>query len=463
MSTTFDVSQKIVDFICGFDGRRLESQIVKRLSCTVLDYVGVTMAGLDDPVARIARTYVDFEGGTPQATVWGNGTKTSIAMAAMANGVASHALDFDDTNPVMMAHPSIQMLPGLFALGEFLEVSGRRILEAYLVGFEVGAALGRAMNPGLVYNGWFPVGVLGVISQAAGAARLMGLDPQRTKMALGIACNMACGLRCNNGFMTKPLEAGRTAADGVTAALLASHGMTANPIAFQDKFGFLENFSSPEESAVQSALTLLGSDPLEILSSGVAYKLYPCCAGAHLPIEAVLAIVREHHLLPVEIERIEISIAAGVRYMLVHSNPQSLAQARFSLEYCVARAALDGKMGPEQFTEEKVMESEAASMMKRVVPEYYADTMTEDGTWPVEVRVITKGRRVLAVKIKLPKGTAENPVTQEDLLAKFQGCLETRITINEARALSQDLLGIDGLADITGLCRRLGAIPLQRA
>ncbi|MBW2093209.1 MAG: MmgE/PrpD family protein, partial [Deltaproteobacteria bacterium] len=213
-------------------------------------------------------------GGNSQATIWGSGLKTSLLLAALANGTAAHALDLDDTNAVMMAHPSIQLLPALFALGELKHATGQEIILGYIIGFEVGAKLGRAMNPDFVAQGWFPVGPLGTLMQTAACSKLLNLDVGQIENALGIAANLAAGLRCNNGTMAKPLMAGSAASSALLAVLSASDGMTANCKALEDRFGFFENFSRGDAEKLKQSFEKLG-DPLEITYSGLAHKLYP--------------------------------------------------------------------------------------------------------------------------------------------------------------------------------------------
>jgi 2-methylcitrate dehydratase PrpD len=254
MSPTSRISAYILD-AAYID---IPPEAVKTAKSGIMDYVASTIAGIPDESAMIARDVVKEMGGNPNATVWGSGFKTSAPLAAMANGTAAHALDCDDTNIVMMAHPSIQLLPALFALGEQKRVSGEGLILAYIIGFEIGAVLGRAMNPELVGYGWFPVGPLGALMQTAACAKLVELNQAQIENALGIAANLASGLRCNNGTMAKPLLPGVTASNAIQTVLMASRGMTVSQNAIEGKFGFFENFTRKKVSVLEQSTAVLG-------------------------------------------------------------------------------------------------------------------------------------------------------------------------------------------------------------
>jgi 2-methylcitrate dehydratase PrpD len=248
-----DPSQRISEFVETFPREQLPKEARQRAAASMLDYTGVLLAGVDEDCARLIRQAVARMGGDPQATVWGTDVKTSMLLAALANGTAAHAIDLDDTNPAMMSHPSIQLLPGLLALGEHRHARGADLLDAYVVGFEVGASLGRALYPELITGGWFPVGVLGTVMQAAACARLLRLNADQVRMAIGVAANLASGLRCNNGTMAKPLLAGQVGSNGVLSATLAGDGFTANPDALEAQFGFAANFSGADSERTPAA------------------------------------------------------------------------------------------------------------------------------------------------------------------------------------------------------------------
>lgn len=450
---------KIVCFITEFDGSFIEKEGIARVKSAILDYVGVTLAGFPEKCSQIVRRTAETLGGALQATIWGCGRKTSVLLAALANGTAAHALDYDDVNSVIRSHPSIQLLPALFALGEYEHKSGSALIEAYVTGFEVGGKLGRALNPNLVYQGWFPVGTLGTLMQTVACAKLLGLDAEQVHMALGIATNLASGLRCNNGTMAKPLMAGQVGSNGILATLLAREGMTANRQALEDRFGFFENFSRGERKTLEDAVDSLGSS-WEIIQSGITHKLYPCCAGSHMAIDCALSLARNHPVNPAEIKEIQVSISVNAKYLLIHPRPCTEMEAKFSLEYCVARAILDRQIGPQQFTPEKISDPVLQSLIEKIKPTYYEIPPSQSsGEWtrlPVEINIQMQNGMAFSGNVDAPKGSPRNPLSPEDLEEKFWKCCQGKLSehrIREALGRLRTLEKEKDVADLVSLWR----------
>ena len=326
-----NATEKIIDFITGHNLDDTPSEALEKTRASIMDYTGVTLAGTSEQASMIVRKTVREMGGTPQAGVWGSNLKTAANLAALANGTAAHALDYDDTNQVMLAHPSIQLLPALLALGEHRHAKGEDIMVAYVIGYEVGARVGRTVNPYVVLGGWFPVGPLGTMMQTAACARLMGLDQDQIRMAIGIAASLASGLRCNSGTMAKPLVAGTSASNAILAVSLAAEGMTATPAVLEEHFGFLQNFGCKEKDTLTKEVESLG-ESFEILETGMSYKRHPCCAGSHSSIDCTLDILSSHEINPDEIEEVKVAVSSGVKFLLIHSCPETVAEAKFSLE-----------------------------------------------------------------------------------------------------------------------------------
>ncbi len=442
-------TRQIAEFTTGFGWNSLPVEAMERAREALMDYVGVALAGVNDESSVIVRELVEELGGAPQASVWGTRIKTSVTHAALANGTAAHALDLDDTNVVMMAHPSIQVLPALLALGEYTGACGKDILLSYVIGFEVGGSLGRALNPDLVRRGWFPVGLMGALMQTAACARLVNLNTQQIQNAIGIASNLAGGLRCNNGTMAKPLAAGGAAAKALLAVLSAAKGLSANTGALESRFGVVENFGGGDVAGLREAVKTLGIS-LEIMNSGLAYKLYPCCAGAHAAIDCALQIARAHRPNPEDIQEIAVSISSGVKFLLIHPRPKTGSEAKFSLEYCVARALLDGRIGPTQFDPQKIGEPELESMIEKVKPEYH-DELTRS----VRVAVLMKNGDAYAADVEHPRGTPENPLSRGELEQKFVGCAKAVLSETQVEAAADLLEHFEEVSDVGDLSRVL--------
>jgi len=435
-------TKRIIDFITGHNYNDTPLEILEKAKTSIMDYTGVTLAGTMDRSSAIVRKTVREIGGVPQSGVWGSDFKTSAVLAALANGTAAHALDYDDTNPAMMAHPSIQLLPALFSLGEYRHTKGEDILLAYVVGFEVGARLGRALNPGLVANGWFPVGPLGIMMQTAANSHLMGLNQDQVKMALGIAASMASGLRCNSGTMAKPLIAGTAASNSILAVSLAAEGMTANQNALENQFGFVENFGCKDKTRLETQVESLG-ESFEILNTGMSYKLYPCCAGTHASIDCTLDIVTSHSINPDDIEEINVSVSSGIKFLLIHPRPKTGAEAKFSLEYCVARAILDGRIGLEQFTPDKITDPSVQSLIKKVKPDYQ-----DRHSLAVEIAVKMRDGTSFSSQVEKARGMLGSSLTREDLEQKFRRCAGSVLPDEEMDSTLERLRYFERVDDI---------------
>src|SRR5499426_1029005 len=244
----------------------------------ILDCLGVMLAGSVEPAARIVTDVARAEGGSPLATVVGSSLRTGAVWAALANGTAAHALDFDDTNFAMMGHPSAPVLAAALAAGELALADGRALVHAFLLGFEVETTMATVMNPPHYEKGFHATGTLGTMGASAAASRLLGLDAGQTRAALSLAASQASGLKENFGTMTKPFHAGHAARSGVLAALLARDGFTASEQALEGPQGFLAVLGAGTRET--AALATLGS-PWKIVTSGVAVKPYASCACTH--------------------------------------------------------------------------------------------------------------------------------------------------------------------------------------
>src|SRR5262247_3283087 len=258
-----------------------------------LDSVGVMLAGASEPCARIVRQVVRTEGALPLCTVLGSSLRTSPTWAALANGVAGHAHDFDDTNFALLGHPSVPLLAALLAAAEAEMKTGVDVALGYMIGFEISATLGIALNPAHYTRGWHATSSIGTVGCAAAAARVMGLDLVQTRHALAIAASHASGLKENFGSMTKPYHAGHAARNGLLAAQLAREGMTASETALEGKQGYAAAFGGAH--GLDHALESLGRR-WHLLASGIAVKPYQLCAITPSAIDALLDLRAEHRL-----------------------------------------------------------------------------------------------------------------------------------------------------------------------
>lgn len=287
----------------ALDWQTLPDEALHWARVGLLDTLGVTLAGSREEAPRIAAASLDLAPGP--ALILGSNRRIGPLDAALINGTASHALDFDDCNNTMGGHPSVPVLSALLALADELGPSGRDFMVAYVAGFEVETKVALAVNFHHYQKGWHPTATLGVFGAAAACARLMQLDAPSTATALALAGSFASGLKANFGTMAKPLHVGHCARNGLLAARLAQRGFTANAAnVFEHEQGFLDVFNGPGTYDTARALAAWAA-PLDIVVPGIAIKQYPCCGSTHPAIDALLSLVRAHHWAPESIERVE--------------------------------------------------------------------------------------------------------------------------------------------------------------
>ncbi len=443
-----NLTERLARFVAGTTDVPAEARLQARRA--VLDTLGVILAGSREEASRIVAGWVREQGGVPEASVLGHGFRAALAEAALANGVSGHALDFDDVSASMRGHPSVPLLPALLALAEKQGGSGRELLSAFVLGFEVECRLGRAMGGPHYALGWHATATLGSLGAAAACGRLLGLDAGRTQMALGIAASLASGVQQNFGTMTKPLHAGWAARNGVVAASLAARGLTADAEALEGPNGFLRAATAGAEIDPAMALEGLGGS-WEIVTPGIGVKLYPCCYATHRAIDAALALRQRYGIDPAGIERVEARLSSGTLIPLQRELPSTGLRGKFSLEYCLAAAFLDGRVALESFSDEAVRRPQAQALAPKV-------TAVEEGpemAFPIEgfaaVRIVLATGATFEGRVDAPRGDPEHPLTWEELAAKFRDCAALALP---PQAVDRAIAAIEGLEearDVRGL------------
>jgi 2-methylcitrate dehydratase PrpD len=421
----------------------------RRAAAAILDTIGVTLAGASEPASRAVQDVVAQDGRGP-CTVLGTAVRTSAPAAALANGTAAHALDYDDMCFVSLAHPSAPLVAALLAAGELSGASGARLIDAYVIGFEIEARLGRVMNPRHYQRGWHCTSTLGAIGSAAAVARLLQLDGPTVGHAIAIAASEASGLKENFGTMVKPLHAGLAARDGVLAALLARSGLTASERALDGPQGFLRAMDS-ERDDLDRECSDLGAR-WEIADTGITVKLYPSCAATHPTLDVVLGLRAREGFTADDVERIDIDVDTITPTVLIYDKPASGLEAKFSMPFCVAAAITDGHVGVDTFDTLRLADPRVTSLMSRV-------TMTVDPSLGVEAPALTQSR----VRIRLRDGRALNesangargypdrPANDDELAQKFLSCAGRAISPAAAQRALNLLHALDKAGDVREL------------
>ena len=443
---------RLAEFVVKTSFEDCPAAAIARVRRAALDTLGVTLAGVGEPAARLVRRVVRAEGGTRLATVIGTRLVTAPGWAALANGTAGHAHDFDDTSFALMGHPSVPLLSAALAAGEAEMADGRAVVLAYVVGFEVGAALGTAVNPAHYTRGWHATSSIGTLGCAAAAARLLRLDVEQTRHALALAASHASGLKENFGSMTKPYHAGHAARSGVLAAQLAREGFTASATALEGRQGYAAAFGAAH--ALDPACEALGRR-WQILASGIAVKPYPSCALTHAAIDALLDLRARHGFGADDVAAIEVGVNRVAPDVLAHTRPATPLERKFSMQFCAAAAAAEGRVDLASFADAEPAAAVRALMARvaMVVDPALPDELEQHAWSRVTVRL--RDGRTLASPPRGAQGHPATPLSAEALRAKFLGCATRVLGGEEAEGVAMLLEHLEDVPDIRALTARL--------
>jgi len=400
----------------------LHPKVVTMAKYCILDTIGSALAGADTPVAKIVREFA-LEGACQgKASVWASHNQTRADLAALVNGTMAHALDFDETNYSSIAHPSSVVLPAVLSQAQYDTCSGQELLTAFVIGYEITGKLGAAVNPETYLKGWWTTSLLGTIGAAAAVARLSRFDTDQMTMALNLAASQAAGVISNFGTMAKPFFAGKAAQNGLTAARMASMGLTAATNLLDSEGAF---FALITDGGVKDALTKIGT-PYELIEPGVAFKRFPSCSATHAAVDAVIKLATAYDLKPEDLLRIRCEITPQVDYCLIYDEPNSLDEARFSLPVCVAQAFKYRDLPPVCFSTEELKDPVLQKLMKRIVKTVHRDfepggkNFYPDAPEASRIVIETKDGRVLSETVLHAKGSKQNPLTEKELIEKYR-------------------------------------------
>jgi 2-methylcitrate dehydratase PrpD len=424
------LSAYVADFIVATDPRDIPAEVAHLGKRSVLDGLGLALAGAASEGAHITRRYLASLGipADRGSTVIGSPLRLPPRFAAFANGLSIHADDYDDTQLAvakdrvygLLTHPTAPALPPVLALAERAGMGGEALMVAYQIAVEVECKIAEAILPRHYQQGFHSTATCGAIGAAAGAARLLGLDRETTRTALSLAASQAGGLRENFGTMTKPFHAGRAAESGVVAAELAALGFTASPIALEADRGF---FRAAGGGYSAEAIDGKLGRPWTFAFPGVSIKPHPSGSLTHPGMSVMLDLIRRHDLTPGRVKRVAVGTNHNMPNALIHHRPRNELQAKFSMEFCMAILLLERKAGLEQFTDEVVNRPDVQALLALVDfgvhPEAEAagfDKMT------TIVEVELSDGTIVRGSADFGKGSPVNPMSDTELEQKFREC-----------------------------------------
>ena len=449
-------------FVARLRFEDLDSEVLRLARRCVLDGLAVALAGSEQPGMAPLAAYLESLGGAPQARRIGDASKRVPAhLAALWSATAGHAMDWDDTQLAegpgrpygLLMHPTMPPLIAALTTADLVAgetgspVDGKRFLTAFAAGFEVGCKVAEAINPDHYMRGFHTSGTIGTFAAAAAAAKMLGLDEEGVARTLGVAASMASGIRAGFGTMTKPLHVGRAAENGVTAALLVRHGLSANTEALDGRWGYLAIAGPGGEPAL--VVARFGA-PHTMVSPGVSIKPYPSGVLTHPSMDAMLFLMRENGLSADDIESVTLRAGSNVLGPIRFRIARTELEGKFSFAFLLAAIILRGRAGKAEFTDEFVASQACQGMQARIETAF--DPSIEAMGWDrirSRIEVTTRdGRRIERWADENYRGSPHNPLSDAELEGKFRDCAEGLLSEERVKAVFSAVWAIEEMEDV---------------
>lgn len=442
MALTLDLGQSVAEL----SPNRLPEEAARIARTGFIDCVGVMVAGREEAPTRLLTE--TLQPGPGPATLCFTERRAAAPDAAWINGVAAHALDYDDV--ALRGHPSTVLVPAILAEAETLDLSGRDMVVAYVAGYEVWAELVRRETGYHHGKGWHPTGIFGPIAAAAACASLRRLDAACTAQAIALGASQSAGLMANFGTMTKPFHAGRAAQAGIMAARLAQAGFTAATDALEHPQGFLAAVSPAGQVDRDGPAGGFGkAGTWRIVDSGLSIKKYPACYCTHRAIDGMLDLVREQDVKPADVLGVTVTLSENYATILRNHRPQTGLAAKFSIEFALASAVVARRVGLAELTDAFVRRPDVQALMERVAVTTNTDYDPASPGASVADQVairLASGRVLAGEQVRRARGHAERPLADPDLFAKFEDCLSVGRSAVPASVMFERLNGMEHLS-----------------
>jgi len=416
-------------FVTQTKYQEIPAEVIELGKKSILDALGLALAGSRAESGSISRKYVEQAGvRNGKATVIGSAQRTSPRFAALLNGISIHADDFDDTQLAaakdrvygLLMHPTVPVLPAIFALAEQRAVTGKEWMLAYQVGAEVECKIAEAISPRHYQDGFHTTGTCGPFGSAAACAKLLKFDLPETLKTFGLAASQSGGLRENFGTMTKPFQAGHAAESGLVSAELVALGWTAaEQILEADRGFFHASGGSYDPSAIMDRL----GKPWTFTTPGVSLKPYPSGSLTHPAMTELARLIEVHKLQAAQVEKVDIGANHNMTTTLLQ--PKTGLEAKFSMEFCLAILLLERKAGLGQFSDKVVQRSDVQEMIRRI--NFYVDPEAENAGFDKMTSILKvhlRDGRMITGRAEFAKGSPANPMSFDEAATKFRGCAE---------------------------------------
>jgi 2-methylcitrate dehydratase PrpD len=431
MADAKTISQVVADYIAGFELNNAPPAATDRARIAFIDTIGVMLAGSHEEVSHLAVGMVKDEASAPQATIVGQSLRASPQLAALANGVASHAMDYDLT--YISGQAAAAIVPAILPLAETLGARPDEAIAAYIVGAEVAGRLARANFRASSVGGWHTTGTVGAVAAAAAAARLLKVPVAAIPDVLGISASLASGISGNFATMTKPLHCGHAARNGVAAALLGRRGFTASPIAFEAPSGYFNTFGRGLDVSLEPFKDL--GTRYDLVSARFDLKAFPCGGLTHTSIEASLDLRSKLAGRLSDIKSIHCSVTSNAGQRAGTQYPATVENAKFSVAYLVPYSLIHGAPKIAAFTEKALQDERVKALAKTVTAS--VDPALGPGTdgSPAIIRITLASGEALEQRKDVASGSTRNPMTTEQIEEKFLDCATQIMSIDVARQI----------------------------
>jgi len=447
MADAKKLSQAVAEYIAGFDLKAAPPAAIDRARIGFIDTIGVMLAGSHEEVSHLVLEMVKEEASAPQATIVGQSLRASPQLAALANGVASHAMDYDLT--YISGQAIAAVIPAILPLAETARATPAEMIAAYIVGAEVGGRVARANFRGSSVGGWHTTGIVGAIAAAAAAARLLKVPAAAIPDVLGISTSLASGISGNFATMTKPLHCGHAARNGVAAAQLGRRGFTASPIAFEAPAGYFNTFGRGLDVSLDPFKDL--GTRYDLVSARFDLKAFPCGGLTHTSIEAALDLRGKVGNRLSEIKSIHCSVTRNAGQRAGTQYPATVENAKFSVAYLVPYALIHGAPKIAAFTEKALADERVKALARTVTAS--VDPALGPGTdgSPAVIRITLTDGQVLEQRKDFASGSARNPMTPAQIEEKFMDCAAQIMSAEAARRIYAFLDTLPAQRSLDGL------------
>jgi 2-methylcitrate dehydratase PrpD len=464
MTTDTAVTEELAAFVVRTHASVMPDLVLERAGKAAIDAFAAIVAGATSEVALPLIQYVARSGGHGNAVVLGTDVTTSPELAALANGTFGAALEYDDVFSAMPGHPAAVIVPALCAELVREPMDGLRFLEAFAIGYEVGAKVALGIGPGHYRRGFHATGTLAMFSALGGVAKVRRMSTDQIRTAFGVASSMAAGIHANFGTMMKPFHSGWAARCAIAAADLAELGYTASlNVLEEENGGFIAAYGTPESDPQKALATL--ANPWSLVDPGFALKKFPSCFAGHRAIDGILTLRAKLGLTAKNVEKVTCRFATGIPRVMRYPDPKTGLEAKFSTEYALAVGVLDGKYTLWSFTDEAVRRPAVRAMLGKIEviedercfgddPAERAKSIGTRGYYEVEAR--TRSGATATVRVDRAPGHPTRELSWQDLREKFVDCAQTAgLSAADAPRLYEDLRNLRQCADVGALVDRM--------